>query len=363
MRMATMTCRARCVIAAAVLALPVLAAPAGELPVLFPMDAAATESARPGTFCRFEVRLDPPSALPVAFPYATFDGTARAGVDYQPLSGTAEIPPGATSVEIRVPIVADGQPEDNEFFSLDVTSATNARLARLGASCTIVDDDALLLPGTELSHGTVLEGDIVGGAASFRLAQAPRTSYELVLDAASGSAVPGMRALLLGADNSTVTQSSQPVGTGAAVSLRWQNLSITEIANQTLLVRSGCLPACAASEHYRVRAYDTTYRGGQFDNTGGQSTVLVIQNLTNAIVRTNAWFWRPDGTLLLGIIPVLPRRGSLAFNLPDLVGLQGQRGSITLTHNAAYGALAAKAVTLDPATGFAFDSVFEPRPH
>jgi hypothetical protein len=36
-------------------------------------------------------------------------------------------------------------------------------------------------------------------------------------------------------------------------------------------------------------------------------------------------------------------------------------GSVTVIHDGSYGTLAGKAVSLEPATGFAFDSLLEPR--
>ena len=43
-------------------------------------------------------------------------------------------------------------------------------------------------------------------------------------------------------------------------------------------------------------------------------------------------------------------------------GLQGRSGSITVTSDARYGVLAGKAVSLESATGFSFDSPMAARP-
>lgn len=42
--------------------------------------------------------------------------------------------------------------------------------------------------------------------------------------------------------------------------------------------------------------------------------------------------------------------------------LPGYSGSITVTHDAPYGGLAGKCVTLEPATGFSFDTPLTARP-
>lgn len=52
---------------------------------------------------------------------------------------------------------------------------------------------------------------------------------------------------------------------------------------------------------------------------------------------------------------------SLNLNTLTIPALVGQGGSITVMHDAPYGALAAKGVALEPATGFAFDSVMTTR--
>jgi len=45
-----------------------------------------------------------------------------------------------------------------------------------------------------------------------------------------------------------------------------------------------------------------------------------------------------------------------------LPGASGAAGTITITHNAAYGALVGKTVALEPTTGFSFDSPMLARP-
>lgn len=53
---------------------------------------------------------------------------------------------------------------------------------------------------------------------------------------------------------------------------------------------------------------------------------------------------------------------SFVTNTASIPQLQGQAGSARVTHDAGYGQLAGKAVVLDPATGFVFESPLVPRP-
>jgi len=112
----------------------------------------------------FAVRLGQPSALQVSVGYATADGTAEAGRDYEAVSGRLTFAPGATSMAIRVPIVDDDAYEpDEESFTLTLADATGATVSRATATGTIRDDD--LAPPS-------VAGDLpeivlcVGGAAS-----------------------------------------------------------------------------------------------------------------------------------------------------------------------------------------------------
>jgi hypothetical protein len=54
-------------------------------------------------------------------------------------------------------------------------------------------------------------------------------------------------------------------------------------------------------------------------------------------------------------------RQALVVNTSGLSGLAGQAGSITVRHDGPYGALQGKAVAVEPATGFTFDTPLEPR--
>ena len=58
---------------------------------------------------------------------------------------------------------------------------------------------------------------------------------------------------------------------------------------------------------------------------------------------------------------VLGARASLTLDTSSLVPLQQRSGSVTVSHDAPYGGLTGKAVAIEPATGFSFDTPFEVR--
>ena len=59
----------------------------------------------------FAVTLDAAAAVEVALGYATADGTALAGSDYEAASGTLTFAPGETAKTIRVVVLDDGLDE------------------------------------------------------------------------------------------------------------------------------------------------------------------------------------------------------------------------------------------------------------
>jgi hypothetical protein len=104
-------------------------------------DATVTEGNTGTALDVFTVTLSAPSAQPVIVQYATANGTATAGIDYQARIGTLTIPAGQTTGTISVPVLGDRVPEPNESFSVHLSGATNAAIADGQAVATIVDDE------------------------------------------------------------------------------------------------------------------------------------------------------------------------------------------------------------------------------
>src|SRR5262249_27389221 len=77
----------------------------------------------------FTVSLSVAYDVPVTVNYATANGTATAGSDYQADSGTLTIPAGQTSGTITVLVNGDRLAESNETFAINLSSPTNAASA------------------------------------------------------------------------------------------------------------------------------------------------------------------------------------------------------------------------------------------
>ena len=223
----------------------------------------------------------------------------------------------------------------------------------------------------ELSHGYELLGDlasVVGGGSdsdSYRISQKPFSSYEVVVDSTSGDIgdpLAGSPLLVERVETatSTVVQSSQPIGVGFSHSLRWMCTPLQDDNTQEVRVRSGqCTTDCGPDDVYFIRGYETTYSVPRFNNSGTQITVLLLQNPTNYTINGNIHFWNTAGTLIVTSSFTLGPKQLQVLNTSTVA--PGVGGSVTIAHDGRYGDLSAKAVALEPATGFSFDSPALPR--
>ena len=336
----------------------------GPLPSLSVSDVSVAEGDAGTTNASFQVTLSSPSGSPVSVSYATADGSATAGSDYSASSGSLSLAPGATSAAILVPVLGDTLPEGLETFDLALSAPAGASLDDALAVGTIVDDDAGASGLLELSHGFhALRSFAAGPRHLYRLRQAPHSSYEVVVDAVSGdvgAAGPLLR--LLAPDAVTVLADSLPAGSQSSRSLAWENAGGGAVLGEYVSVESASCTACSQSDAYRVRAYETTASIARFNNSGSQVSVLVLRNLGQRPLAGHAHFWSSQGNLLASQPFSLAPRAALALNTSSVAGLQGQGGSVTLSHDGRYGDLAGKAVAVEPATGFAFDTPLVQRP-
>lgn len=221
----------------------------------------------------------------------------------------------------------------------------------------------------ELVHGSDQLHDLTHQASGkdedwFQVAQQTLSSYEIVVDSTSGRLGGLMDIDRLNAGGS-VLQSSQAIGAGHSRSLRWQSgASITTSRIRIKPSASTCNPTpnCGAEDVYRVRFYETTYSVARYNNTSGQTTVLIIQNPTHYTANGVAYFWNSAGTQVGSQTLVIPPKQTLVVQTVSVSGVNNTSGSITISHDARYGDLAGKAVSLEPASGFAFDTLMVARP-
>ena len=107
------------------------------LPAVGVSDASATE----GEAVEFTVSLSEASARQVTVQYATSGGTAASGTDFTETSGTLTFGANETSTTVSVPTADDSADEEDETFTLTLSSSGNATLGDAVATGTIEDDD------------------------------------------------------------------------------------------------------------------------------------------------------------------------------------------------------------------------------
>ena len=139
----------------------------------------------------FVVKLSEAADNPVVVSYATVDGTATAGSDYTPVSGTLTFAPGVTSQSLTVPVTGDTAYEADETFSVNFTIVSgNGSSSTVAVPATIVNDD---LPTLSIADSAVTEGN--GGAvnATFTVTLSNPLNDAVTVDyaTADGSATAG----------------------------------------------------------------------------------------------------------------------------------------------------------------------------
>jgi chitinase len=114
---------------------------APPLPALSIDDVTRPEGDSGTTVARFAVTLSTPGRQAVTVAYATADGTATAGSDYVARSGNLTFAPGETRQTIDVVLDGDRTPEPTETFTVSLSDAAGATIARGTGQGTIGNDD------------------------------------------------------------------------------------------------------------------------------------------------------------------------------------------------------------------------------
>lgn len=115
-------------------------------PALSIADAAVVEGNDGAPHMMFDVTLSEASDHTVTVRYATQDGTAKAGSDFEAQSGLLTFAPGQTTAHVHVPLVGDTVAEADETFSVVLSAPSGATLSDATATGTITNDDTAVPP-------------------------------------------------------------------------------------------------------------------------------------------------------------------------------------------------------------------------
>lgn len=114
----------------------------------------------------FLVTLTVPSSREVQVAYATENGTAVAGTDYQATAGTLTIQPGSTSATVAVRILGNRTPQSDRLFRVRLDAPVGAALLDPEGEGTIRDDDGVTIT---IDDRTITEGDSGSADVTFTI--------------------------------------------------------------------------------------------------------------------------------------------------------------------------------------------------
>ncbi|MET0554463.1 MAG: hypothetical protein ABW221_15570 [Vicinamibacteria bacterium] len=230
-----------------------------------------------------------------------------------------------------------------------------------------VDDDSsttgnVLTHGSEQVHDLPATGSVLDEDWYVVVTQ-PWSSYQMVVDGMTGDLrLTETDVQLL--DTAGVTPQEDAVRSdgGGVLSLAWANTgSPPEIGQFVRVQGAACGTACTTDDRYRIRFYDTSFGIARFNNSGTQATVVVVQNVTDVPCDlTYLFFDQPSGARIGSSQAALPPNGLSVLATSTVA--PNQSGSIRIVHTCGYGGLSGKAVSVEPATGFAFDTPMVQQP-
>lgn len=159
---------------------------------LFVDDVTLAEGDDGETVFEFVVRLSNPSELPVTATVSTADQSARAGEDYQSLTGAiVEFAPGEMQRTVTVVVFGERRVEPDETFVLTLSDAVGAVIADATAQGTIINDD---LVRVSVDDASVDEGDAGTSPAAVvvRLSEPSPVEVMVQLTTADDTATAGV---------------------------------------------------------------------------------------------------------------------------------------------------------------------------
>jgi hypothetical protein len=228
------------------------------------------------------------------------------------------------------------------------------------------DDDTCATTNVELVHGVVQRHDLQAIAGivpdtDFALVQQrAHRSYEVRITNTPVRMAELHMPARVNCAGTVLTPGTPYEGAARdAVSIIW-----SASADGSTYIRTGGFLAGPTAQ-YDIQMLETTYSVPRFNNSATQQTVLLVQNLRASTVTGGIAYFGPAG----GSIPIfiqgftIEGHGLMVFNTAASPQVAGLSGSILIFHTAGYGGLSGKAVALEPATGFTFDTQLVAKPY
>jgi hypothetical protein len=125
-------------------------------------------------------------------------------------------------------------------------------------------------------------------------------------------------------------------------------------------------PTASSAAQYSIQLRETTMYCARYNNTGTQTSVLIIQRTdpdNGTTCNFEARFNNEAGTEVGAATGALASGNSMSvISTAGVAGVGATKGSAYIAHSCGYGGIAAKLVALEPSTGFSFDTPCSARP-
>jgi hypothetical protein len=252
----------------------------------------------------FTVRLSSPSGRPVTVKVKTADGSGVAGSDYVAAEQTLSFAPNTSEQTVAVALLDDARNEGEETFTLGLSEATNAVIARAVGTAQVTDDDPE--PSLAVDDVSLVEGDAASTMATFTVTLSAESSREVTVDfaTADGTATAG-------SDYAAVagTLSFAPGVTRQTIAVAIAGDTVGEVDERFTVRLASPVHAVLGTavgegvianddDFERRPVADTYVRNGRYDRTNfGTATLLQVER---------------------GLLPGSTRRSFLRFDLVDL---------------------------------------------
>jgi hypothetical protein len=255
---------------------------AQALPSLSINDVSLDEGNSGNTQFRFTVTLSAASSRAVHVDYATANGTATAGSDYNAASGKLTFPTGQTSQTFVVNVRGDTTPEPNETFFVNLTNPDNATIAKAQGTATIQNDDASPPPPTQpalsINNVSKKEGD------------SGTTDFTFTVSLSSPAGTGGVSFDIATADGTATTADNDYVAkslTGQTIAQGGQSYSFTVQVNgdttaepdETFAVNVTAVTGATVADGQGTGTIQNDDQGG---GGGGTTPSLSINDVTKA---------------------------------------------------------------------------------
>ncbi|HEX8311981.1 MAG TPA: Calx-beta domain-containing protein, partial [Chthoniobacteraceae bacterium] len=261
--------------------------------------------------------------------YATSNGSATAGTDYEAASGTLIFAAGETTKQVSVPVLGDAVVEADETFFVTLSNAQNAGIVDGQGVGTIANDEAQL----QVNDVSIVEGNAGTRTAVFTVTRTGATGQAITVDfaTADGTATSSGDNADYVARSGTLNFGANETSKTVAVEIRGDlrgevdesfSLNLTNSTNAVVADEQGS-GTIVNDDTPALRIDDVRVAEG---DTGSKVATFTVSLSDPSDKEVTVSFSTGDGTATLGDGDYAANNGTLTF----APGVQSQTIEVTL---------------------------------